>query len=107
MKRYFLGILSLLMTGVLFVSPEPAHTDGLPAVVLNEVFWMGSSLSSNDEWIELRNTSPSPIDLANWRITKFSNNVEVPMLTIPYGVIPAGGYFLIANDPAETSRLNI
>lgn len=104
MKRA-LGILTLLLTGGFFVFPNPAVADGMPPVVINELLWMGSSASSNDEWIELRNTTDAAIDLANWRLTKLSSNIEVPMLTISAGVIPPGGLFVVANDAAATSRL--
>lgn len=105
MKRIYLSILTLLLTSGFYIFPKPLHADGLPMVVINELLWMGSSVSSNDEWIELRNTSTLPVDLANWRIAKLSNNAEVPMLTIPAGIIPPGGFFVVSNDAAATSRL--
>ena len=37
-------------------------------IVFNEIAWMGSPNSSNDEWIELKNISNSSIDLGNWQI---------------------------------------
>ncbi len=60
-------------------------------VVINELMWPGSASSSADEWIELRNTTNSPIDLSGWKIEGSTN------LTISSGTIPANGYFLIAN----------
>ncbi|MCD6334669.1 MAG: lamin tail domain-containing protein, partial [Candidatus Latescibacteria bacterium] len=35
-------------------------------VVINELMWMGSTASSADEWIELRNTTDSEILLSGW-----------------------------------------
>jgi hypothetical protein len=35
-------------------------------VVINELLWMGSSTSSADEWIELRNLTDQAVDLSNW-----------------------------------------
>lgn len=79
-----------------------------PDVVINEIMWMGSSLSTADEWLELKNTTDHEIDLTNWQITKKSNGSEVFMLTIPAGKnIPPGGFFLIANYPSDKSALNI
>jgi len=77
-------------------------------MVINELMWMGSTQSSADEWIELRNTTGSAIDLSNWDITKKYSGEEVLMLTIPEGeIIPAGGYFLISNYDAAHSKSKI
>ncbi len=66
-------------------------------VVLNEVMWMGSTVNSHDEWIELRNMTGSAIPIAGWKIENASS-VSGGILTIPSGkFIPAHGYFLIAN----------
>jgi hypothetical protein len=37
-------------------------------IVLNELAWMGTLTSANDEWIELHNTTGSAIDLAGWTL---------------------------------------
>jgi hypothetical protein len=77
-------------------------------VVISELMWMGSTLSDADEWIELRNTTGSDIDLNNWDITRKSGEDEVLMLTIPAGkTILAGGYFLISNYDAKDSKINV
>ncbi|MFH1170992.1 MAG: lamin tail domain-containing protein [bacterium] len=106
MKNFLLVIL-LLWAGALLACPQTASADPMPPVVINELMWMGSSMSSSDEWIELRNTTTQQIDLAGWRLARLSNGNEVAMLTISSGTIPAGGYFVIANDPAATSRLAV
>ena len=38
-------------------------------VRINEVAWMGTLVSSNDEWIELYNTGSNEIDLSGWVLT--------------------------------------
>jgi uncharacterized repeat protein (TIGR01451 family) len=40
-------------------------------IVINEVLYAqtGSGASGNDEFIELYNASPSPVDISNWRLT--------------------------------------
>lgn len=88
-------LLGMLLLGV----PVPSGADGTPTVVINELMWMGSTASSADEWIELRNLSDISVDLSGWQLTRRSSGVESLMLTIPSGKsIPAGGYFLIANN---------
>ncbi len=83
-------------------------------VVINELMWMGSRGSlgwggewPEDEWIELRNTTPYLIDLGGWQITKKTLSGEELMLEIPSGTIPAHGFFLISNFDKNNSRINI
>jgi len=78
-------------------------------VVINEVMWMGSFSSSDDEWVELRNMTGGEIDLSGWQITKWvAGTHEELMLTIPNGKkIPAHGYFLISNFDKTTSKINV
>jgi len=37
-------------------------------LVINEIAWMGTAASANDEWIELYNNSDSPINLEGWTL---------------------------------------
>lgn len=101
--RYLFGI---VLCGVL-LSARNVQAVSSP-VVINEVMWMGSSVSSADEWIELRNTTDHDVDLSGWVLTRQSNGLQVPMITIPNGkYIPANGYFLISNyQMGEKSVLN-
>ncbi|MFA5352272.1 MAG: lamin tail domain-containing protein, partial [Candidatus Gracilibacteria bacterium] len=43
-------------------------TAGEGEILINEVVWMGSSNSTDDEWIELYNTTNKTFDLTNWKI---------------------------------------
>ncbi|MFA6511727.1 MAG: lamin tail domain-containing protein [Patescibacteria group bacterium] len=79
---------------LVWILPAQATTSH---VIINELLWMGSPASAQDEWIELLNTTDSDIDLSGWRITKLSNDVETEMLVLPGKTIPAHGFFLIAN----------
>lgn len=81
-----------------------------PTVVVNELLWSGSPLSTADEWIELRNLTDAAVDLGSWRLTRLSSGSEVAMVTIPPGMtIAPSGFFLIANfsDTAASSVLAI
>lgn len=93
-----------LLTGAALFSATTVRA-AMPAVVMNEMMWMGSSSSSSDEWIELANTTDSPIDISSWSLKKLSSGVTSTMITITAGTIPARGFFVIANDPATNSRL--
>lgn len=77
-------------------------------VVINEIMWMGSTASSADEWIELKNMTNQAIPLTGWKLEKAGDGGTT--LTIPTGkVIPANGYFLIANygKSHATSALDV
>lgn len=99
------GILGLCVLAGMFVFGLRVHAVDMPRVVINELQWMGSSNSSSDEWLELKNTTSAAIDVTGWSLTKLSSGAETPMLTIPSGVIPAQGFFVIANFGASGSRL--
>jgi|GEM_PF-2708058 hypothetical protein len=70
-------------------------------VIINELMWMGSSTSTADEYLELRNLTDQDIDLSDWVIQGAA--LAGGDLTIPFGLtIPANGYFLITNfDPSD------
>jgi hypothetical protein len=44
--------------------PQPAWDK----VIFNEIAWMGTTSSSNDEWLELKNISSQSINLEGWQI---------------------------------------
>jgi cytosine/adenosine deaminase-related metal-dependent hydrolase len=67
-------------------------------VVLNEIAWMGTPVSYNDEWIELFNNSGGDIDLAGWTLNATDGTPSVALS----GVIPAGGHFLLERTDDST-----
>ena len=46
-------------------------------IIINEVAWMGTSNSSNDEWIELKNISSGIIDLSNWQLLDQGEQIKI------------------------------
>lgn len=60
-------------------------------VVVNEIAWMGTKESANNEWIELYNNGNSAIDIGNWTLKALDNS---PKITLK-GIIPANGFFLL------------
>jgi len=61
-------------------------------VVINEIAWMGTEISANDEWIELYNNTELPINLAGWVLRGIN-------LT---GIIPAQGFYLLERTDDKT-----
>lgn len=84
------------------------HAADLRDVIFSELMWMGDFEGTSHEWIELYNTTDQPVDIEGWQITRLNNGVaEELMLTIPSGIIPAKGYFLIANNPAGKTNMAV
>jgi len=67
-------------------------------VIINEIAWMGTSASANDEWIELYNNTAAPIDISDWTLKAEDGS---PTITLK-GTIPALGYFLLERTDDET-----
>ncbi|MBU1446327.1 lamin tail domain-containing protein [Patescibacteria group bacterium] len=101
MKKFFTGLclMTLALQGATLQIPS-AFAAGQGNVVINEIAWMGSIDSTNDEWIELHNTTASDIDLTNWTIDDDNGSAIYQITT---GLIPANGYFLIEDTEESTS----
>ncbi|HUU03915.1 MAG TPA: lamin tail domain-containing protein [Myxococcota bacterium] len=76
-------------------------------VVINEVAWMGTSVTA-DEWIELYNNTLADVDLDGWTIVDDGGAQPYTISTASCAggscVIPAGGYFLIEEREEATSE---
>lgn len=89
---------SLLLVGILFLFlTKKVLAVNFGDVVINEVMWMGSSKSSQDEWIELRNNTSQKIPLNGWRIDNLLRANEVFIFPDePIIEIEGGGFFLVS-----------
>jgi len=68
------------------------------SVVINEVAWMGTTTSANDEWIELHNFGASTVDLTGWTLNATDGTPSISLS----GTIAAGGYFLLERTDDTT-----
>ncbi|MEI6399972.1 MAG: lamin tail domain-containing protein [bacterium] len=74
-------------------------------VFFSEIAWMGTTVSSTNEWIELFNDGDQSQNLDGWKIVSEDNNISINLS----GTISAKGYYLIertdddsvANVPAD------
>ncbi len=64
-------------------------------VVFNEVHYHPATNESASEWVELHNQMAIDIDLSAWSLTG-----SVGFTFAEGTVIPAGGYLVVASDPA-------
>lgn len=76
-------------------------------VVISEVHWSGSPISSADEWLELTNLGPE-VDVSGWSLTRLSSGTDEPMITFASGTtMPAEAVWVISNYSAGGSALNL
>lgn len=72
-------------------------------VIISELMWAGSEISTADEFIELKNTTEKIINISGWKVVNSSGIV----LEISSGKIAPNGYFLISNYDEKKSIVNV
>src|SRR3989338_8252749 len=86
----FLALITLILQ-IFAIQSLAAFAAESGSVVVNEVAWAGSSDNSNDEWIELYNSTNQAVDLSGWYIEDDGST----KYQIASGSVAAHGYFLI------------
>jgi uncharacterized repeat protein (TIGR01451 family) len=106
-------LLALMVTVVLVVGlhqparagPSPSETTRVlidPGdVVINEVAWMGTTVSASDEWIELYNTTSVTVPLEGWRLVD-DDHLDIPL---DGQILPQGYYLIERTDDDAVSDL--
>jgi signal peptidase len=90
------------------VSPSSCIATNSETIVINEINWSGSNGDGNDEWIELCNTTNSQVDLTNWVVENLgTGSGPGANITIPSGIIPPNGFFIISSNTQANSKINI
>ncbi|MCX6807729.1 MAG: lamin tail domain-containing protein [Patescibacteria group bacterium] len=91
-------------TGVIIT----AQPFAIPDVIFSEIAWAGSSKSSADEWLELRNMTDVPIDISGWQIQDEVKNATMLVFS-ERSIIGTGSHFLISNyaEKTENTVLNV
>lgn len=91
-------IFTLAAISLLFLYPQKFIYSDQPAVIINEIAWMGTEASSYDEWLELYNTTDEDIILEGWVLVSQDGTPEINLL----GTIAANGYFLLERTDDNT-----
>ncbi len=86
---------AILLFFILFFSSARAEQS---SILINEIAWMGTEISSTDEWIELFNPTNMSIDISGWFLRARDGQPSIGL----EGIIPARGYFLLERTD-ETS----
>lgn len=84
-----------LLGAVVFLS-IPVFVHG--QVIINEIAWMGTSESANDEWMELYNTGGEEVSLEGWVLEAADGTPQINLS----GTISASGFFLLERTDDET-----
>ena len=71
---------------------------------INEVAWMGSKKSANDEWIELKNVSGSELNISGWQILDKDEQIKI---VFPANTKISAGGFLLLERTDDGSAPNI
>src|SRR3989338_8240858 len=82
-------------------SPSPGpegDTANLGDIVINEITWIGTASSANDEWIELRNTTNETIDLNNWTLRSEDGTPDITLT----GTIGSLGFYVLERTDDQT-----
>ena len=72
-----------------------------PNVVINEIAWMGTEVSANGEWLELKNNTNAEIDLTNWRLEADDGSPKISLV----GTIEVNGFFILERTSDDTLPL--
>jgi hypothetical protein len=76
-------------------------------VVISEVHWAGSDLSTADEWLELTALSDVAQTLSGWTLSTVVSDVEAVMVRLPADRAVGQQPVLVSNFPASASRLDL
>lgn len=82
---------------LLFLFLISIPTTAAASVTINEVAWMGSSVSPNHEWIELYNSGPA-VDVEGWTVTD-SESLEINLS----GIIEANSYAVLERTSDDSA----
>lgn len=90
-------LLSIAVFTLLFL-PTLADSSSPPDVMINEVAWMGTNSSYNDEWVELYNNTGSEILLNGWIFRTADGKIMVDL----QGKINPEGFYLLERTDDNT-----
>ncbi len=97
------GAYSILAAIAVFCIPLAVSAAIAGHAVVNELRIEGAS-GADDDWVELYNPTASAIPLSGWSLQKFSAGGSTKYVQPLAGTLPAGGYFLVVRDGADTAQ---
>lgn len=96
-----------LVSNIIAAKTSASNVAIMPGdLIINELMWMGSSISPNDEWLELHNLTERPLDLTRLRFTKLGSAGEMNMGPDLGGIsISSFGHLIISHYAGDQSSL--
>ncbi|MHA1667565.1 MAG: lamin tail domain-containing protein, partial [Candidatus Heimdallarchaeaceae archaeon] len=82
----------------------PGSLPFLDKIIINEIAWMGTINSSNDEWIELKNISKTELNLNGWQLISKDNKITIN-LTEENILQPNGFLLLERTDDSSVEKI--
>jgi hypothetical protein len=106
---------TILSLTLLFVGSSLCFATDVSKVVISEVMWMGSDVSTADEWVEIvaiqqnhsDHESDIPLSLSGWTLTRLKDGEEIVIVEFGDITIGSGEYILVSNYAESESRLSI
>jgi len=93
-------LVSLVLALACLLASAPITAQSGSQVLINEIQYHPLSDDHGEEYIELYNAGPTPVDLSGWR---FSDGI---VYTFPGGIsIPAGGYVVVGHEPTTVEAV--
>ena len=89
-KKTFLLIIAIVFL-VSFASYNTVKAANQFDVLINEIAWMGTTNSPNDEWMELFNNTDNAINLLGWVLKSADGKLKIGL----GGIIEAKGFYLL------------
>ncbi len=83
----------------LYSTTQPPSHSGIQ---INEVAWMGSANSASDEWIELKNTSSSEVNLSGYWLIGRDNQIEINLSSGSSTSIGPSAFYLLERSNNES-----
>lgn len=93
---------SFLIIGVFIFQAMSVRAASPLDVAINEIAWMGTQNSVNDEWIELYNNTQTPVNLDGWTLVADDGTPEIKLSGLIY---PNSFYLLERTDDSTVSQI--
>jgi hypothetical protein len=87
-----------ILFGIAFLFPAVAWAD----IRISEIAWMGTEISTSDEWIELENTGSDSVSLSGWTLVALD---DVPTLTLTGSIAGYGTYLIERTDDTSVPHI--
>ncbi|NTU99082.1 lamin tail domain-containing protein, partial [Candidatus Falkowbacteria bacterium] len=92
------GLFFIFLASWLMLRGLGAQGQDMPAILINEVAWMGTASSSNAEWIELKNGADTEIDLSGWTLKAADGTPDIALS----GKIASSSFYLLERTNDQT-----